>query len=184
MKKLTILIFTTIIHIGLFGQDIYFTKTGTVVFDSSTPLETIHAENKQVTSFLKTSNGELNFAALIKSFRFKNALMEEHFNENFIESSRFPKAVFKGKIVNWPEMDLSVEEEQEADVEGDLTLHGVTRKIEAKAILLPNNGKISGTSEFIVSAEDFGIEIPAVVRDKIAREVRVIININYEPYKK
>ena len=183
MKKLVITIFALIFSIVLFGQDIYFTKTGTVIFDSSTPLETIHAENKQVTSFLKTSDGELNFAALMKSFKFPNALMEEHFNENFIESSQFPKAVFKGRIVNWSEINLSSGEEESADIEGELTLHGVTKKITAKAKLHQQNGKITGRSEFVVSAEDFNIKIPALVRDKIAKVVQVTVDVTYEPYK-
>lgn len=185
MKKHALLIFAAIFYTGLlFGQDVYFTKSGTVIFDSSTPLETIHAENNQVTSFLKTIDGELNFAALIKSFKFKNALMEEHFNENFIESATFPKAVFKGKIRNWSAINLSKEENQQADIDGELTLHGVTKKIIAKANLHPQNGKISGSCKFVVSAEDFGIKIPALVREKIAKEVNVTVNISYEPYKK
>ncbi|WP_372776646.1 YceI family protein [Mangrovibacterium sp.] len=184
MKTLVFSIFLTLFATGLFGQEIYFTKTGTVIFDSSTPLETIHAENNQVTSFLKTTNGELNFAALMKSFKFKNALMEEHFNENFIESSKYPKAVFKGQIQNWSAIDLSKEEAHEANVEGELTLHGVTKKISTKAVLHPQNGKIAGTCDFVVSAEDFDIKIPALVRDKIAKEVKVTVNVNYEPYNR
>jgi polyisoprenoid-binding protein YceI len=183
MEKLIITIFALTFSTVLFGQDIYFTKTGTVIFDSSTPLETIHAENKQVTSFLKTSDGELNFAALMKSFKFPNALMEEHFNENFIESSQFPKAVFKGRIVNWSEINLSSGEEHSADIEGELTLHGVTKNITTKAKLHRQNGKITGRSEFVVSAEDFNIKIPTLVRDKIAKVVQVTIDVTYEPYK-
>lgn len=183
MKNTMMLIFALIFSTGLFGQEIYFTKTGTIIFDSSTPLETIHAENKQVTSFLNTSNGELNFAALIKSFKFPNALMEEHFNENFIESSQFPKAVFKGKILNWPEINLSKGEEQSVDLEGELTLHGVTKQVKAKAKLNRQNGKIKGRSEFVVSAEDFHIKIPALVREKIAKVVNVTVDVIYEPYK-
>jgi hypothetical protein len=183
MKTLTIFIFAMIFSTGIFGQDIYFTKTGTIIFDSSTPLETIHAENKQVTSFLKTSDGELNFAALIKSFKFPNALMEEHFNENFIESSQFPKAVFKGKILNWSEIDLSNGEEQSVETEGELTLHGVTKRITAKAKLQRQNGKINGSSEFVVSAEDFNIKIPALVRDKIAKVVNVTVDLVYERFE-
>ncbi len=184
MKKLLISILIVSFNFVLFGQDIYFTKTGTIIFDSSTPLETIHAENKQVSSFLKISNGELNFAALIKSFTFPNALMEEHFNENYIESSQFPKAVFKGNIINWSSIDITKEEEQEAQVEGQLTLHGVTKEIKTTALLKAQDGKINGISEFTVSAEDFGIKIPAVVREKIAKEVHVTVKVNYEPYKK
>lgn len=183
MEKYVILIFVLIFSTGLSGQDVYFTKTGTVIFDSSTPLETIHAENKQVTSFLKIADGELNFAALVKSFKFPNALMEEHFNENFIESSQFPKAVFKGRIVNWSEINLSSGKVQSGDVEGELTLHGITKRITAKTKLHKQNEKIIGSSEFVVSAEDFNIKIPALVRDKIAKVVQVTVDVTYEPYK-
>ncbi len=182
MKSTLLFILAFLFSAILYSQEIYYTKSGTVIFDSSTPLETIYARNDQVTSFLNTTNGELNFAALVRSFKFKNALMEEHFNENFIESAQYPRAVFKGRILNWQEIDLLNEEEQEADVEGELTLHGVTKKINPKAILHPQDGKISGSCEFIVSAEDFDIQIPAVVRDKIAREVKVMVKMNYEPY--
>jgi len=184
MKQMLLILLVAFFSFASFGQDVYFTKTGKVVFDSSTPLETIHAENKQVTSFLKTTNGELNFAGLIKSFKFKNALMEEHFNENYIESTKFPKVVFKGQILNWDAIDLAQEEVQNIDIEGELSLHGETKKLTTTGTLLPQNGKISGNCKFVVSAEDFGIEIPAVVRDKIAKEVNVSVEVVYEPYQR
>jgi hypothetical protein len=180
--KAKLLFILMAVSAGLYSQEIYYTKTGTIIFDSSTPLETIYAQNNQVTSFLNTSDGEMNFAALMRSFKFKNALMEEHFNENFIESAKYPRAVFKGKILNWQDIDLSRDEEQQAKIEGELTLHGVTKKIRPDATLHPRGGNIDGRCEFIVSAEDFDIHIPAVVRDKIAREVKVMVNVNYEPY--
>jgi len=184
MKPNILILLLVIFSVTSYGQDVYFTKTGTVIFDSSTPLETIHAENNQVTSFLKIADGELNFAGLIKSFKFKNALMEEHFNENYIESAKYPKAVFKGQILNWAAIDLDKEEAQEADLEGELTLHGVSKKITAKATLHPQNGEIQASCAFVVSAEDFEIKIPAVVRDKIAKEVSVSVNVNYEPFNR
>jgi hypothetical protein len=182
MKAKLLFILLIVFSASLYSQEIYHTRTGTIIFDSSTPLETIYAQNNQVTSFLNTSDGELNFAALMRSFRFKNALMEEHFNENFIESAKYPRAVFKGKILNWEVIDLTREEEQQAEIEGELTLHGVTKKISPNATLHPRGGKIDGRCDFIVSAEDFDIHIPAVVRDKIAREVKVMVSVNYEPY--
>ncbi|KAB2822794.1 MAG: YceI family protein, partial [Paludibacter sp.] len=184
MKQNLLIALAVLISTHLAGQDVFFTKTGTVVFDSSTPLETIHAENRQVTSFLKTSTGEINFAALVKSFKFQNALMEEHFNENYMESDQFAKAVFKGKIVNMDQIDTGKEEKQEADVEGELVMHGVTKKVTVKAYLLPQAGKITGTSEFIVLPEEFGIKIPSLVREKIAKEVKVSVVMNYEKYTK
>ena len=182
MKKNLLLILAVIFATSVFGQDIFYTKTGTVIFDASTPIEPIHGENNQVTGFLKTTNGELNFSALIKSFKFKNALMEEHFNENYIESDQYPKAVFKGTIVNFSQVDLSKQQEQEVTVEGDLTLHGITKKITTKAKLHPQNGKITGTAEFIVLVDDFDIKIPSAVKDKITQEVKVTVSMNYEPY--
>lgn len=183
MKKQALLAIAIFLNIGLFAQGIYFTKTGTVIFEGKTPFETIYAESKQVTSFLKTTNGELNFAALIKSFQFKNALMGEHFNENYIESSKYPKAIFKGKIVNWADIDLSKNEVQKANVEGELTLHGVTKKIMTDATLHPQKENIAGTCHFKVNPEEFGIRIPTIVRDKIAKEMTISVDVNYEPYK-
>ena len=182
MKSQLMFIGAILFSAGLYAQQMYYTKSGTVIFDSSTPLETIYARNDQVTSFLNASSGEINFAALVRSFKFKNALMEEHFNENFIESAKYPRAVFKGRILNWEEIDLSDEVEQEAGVEGELTLHGVTKTIHPRAVIHPRGELIEGRCEFIVSADDSDIRIPAVVRDKIAKEVKVIVEMNYEPY--
>ncbi len=182
MKSILLFVCAFFMLSGLYSQEIFYTKSGTIIFDSSTPLETIYARNNQVTSFLNTTEGEINFAALMRSFKFKNALMEEHFNENFIESAQYPRAVFKGRILNWQNVELSKEEEQEVDVEGELTLHGVTKKINPKAVLHPKGDKIFGRCNFIVSAEDFDIRIPAVVRDKIAKEVKVMVEMSYEPY--
>lgn len=184
MKKQTLLLLAILLNVGLFAQDIYFTKTGTVIFDGKTPFETIYAENNQVTSFLKTADGELNFAALVKSFKFKNALMEEHFNENYIESSKYPKAIFKGKIINWADIDLSKEVEQKATVEGKLTLHGVTKEVKSDAILHPQKGKIEGICNFEVVTEAFGIRIPNIVRDKIAKKINISVKVNYESYER
>lgn len=182
MKSILLFLLTFILSANVYSQGVFFTKSGTIIFDSSTPLETIYARNNQVSSFLNTSDGEINFAALVRSFKFKNALMEEHFNENFIESAKYPRAVFKGKILNWQDIDLDKEEAQEVEIEGELTLHGATKKITPKGTLHPQGEKISGHCEFIVSAEDFKIQIPSVVRDKIAREVKVTVDVIYEPY--
>ncbi len=183
MKNQALLLFTIFLNMGLFAQDIYYTKTGTIIFDGKTPFETIYAESNQVTSFLNTADGELNFAALIKSFQFKNELMGEHFNENYIESSIYPKAIFKGKIVNWTKIDLSKNEAQNVNVEGKLTIHGVTKDIKLEATLHPQKGNIVGICSFGVNPEEYGIRIPRIVRDKIAKVINVSINGSYEPFK-
>jgi hypothetical protein len=182
MQSKFVFLLAFVMYANLNAQEIYFTKSGTIIFDSSTPLETIYARNNQVTSFLNIETGEINFAALMRSFKFRNALMEEHFNENFVESAKYPRAVFKGKIMNWQNIQLDKDAEQEAEIEGELTLHGATKKIAPKGIIHPRGEKIYGRCEFIVSAEDFKIQIPSVVRDKIAREVKVTVDVIYEPY--
>lgn len=184
MKKNLLLFLALVLSTSIFAQKIYFTKTGKIVFDSTTPMENVHAENEQVTSFIKTTDGEINFAALIKSFKFRNALMEEHFNEDYIESDQYPKAVFKGKILDFSKVDLSKDEAQEVTVEGNLSLHGTTKKIKTKATLHPQKDKILAKAEFTVSPEDFNIKIPSIVREKIAKVINVSVDVTYQPYKK
>lgn len=184
MKKNLLLLIALAFSASAFTQNIYFTKTGKIVFDSTTPMENVHAENQQVTSFIKTTDGEINFAGLIKSFKFRNALMEEHFNEDYIESDKYPKAVFKGKILDFSKVDLTKDAAQEVTVEGDLTLHGTTKKITTKATLHPEKGKITAKTEFTVSPEDFNIKIPSIVREKIAKVINISVDVTYEPYKK
>lgn len=184
MKKNLLLVLALVLSANVFAQKIYFTKTGKIIFDSTTPLENVHAENEQVTSFIKTTDGEINFAALIKSFKFRNALMEEHFNEEYIESDQYPKAVFKGKILDFSKVDLSKDTPQEVTVKGDLTLHNTTKEITTKATLHPEKGKIMAKAKFTVSPEDFNIKIPSIVRGKIAKVITVDVDVTYEPYKK
>ncbi|HKJ41204.1 MAG TPA: YceI family protein [Sunxiuqinia sp.] len=184
MKKNLLLILAIVLSTGAFAQKIYFTKTGKIIFDSTTPMENVHAENEQVTSFIKTTDGEINFAALIKSFKFRNALMEEHFNEDYIHSDQYPKAVFKGKILDFSKVDLSKNEPQKVTVEGNLTLHGVTKKVSTTATIHPENDKILAKADFEVTPAEFGIKIPSIVREKIAKTINISADVTYQPYKK
>jgi len=168
----------------IYSQTTYFTKSGTIHFISKAALENNEATNNQAVSTLKPDNGELNFGVLIKSFKFKNALMEEHFNENYMESTKFPKATFKGKIDNLKDVNFAKEGKYNANVSGDLTIHGITKPITATAQMEVKNKNIVATSVIIVKPEDYGIKIPELVKDKIAKEVSVEININYEVMNK
>jgi polyisoprenoid-binding protein YceI len=105
--------------------------------------------------------------------------MEEHFNENYMESSKFPKATFKGKIANFDAKKLS-SIKSSYDLEGDLTIHGVTKKIKTKLNLVLNGGKIIATSLISVKPQDYNIEIPSLVKDKIAENVKISINFILE----
>lgn len=159
----------------IFAQKM-MTRTGEIKFEASMPaFEEIAATNNTVSCILDEATGDFVALALVKAFKFKAPLMEEHFNENYMESSKFPKATFKGKIANFDAKKLS-SKKTEFDLEGDLTIHGVTKKIKTKLALVLNAGKITATSLILVKPQDYNIEIPSLVKDKIAENVKISIN--------
>jgi hypothetical protein len=159
----------------------YMTKNGYIGFYSHTPLEDIKADNNQVAAVLDISTGEFVFQVLVKSFRFPKALMELHFNENYMESDKFPRSVFKGKITNLSNVKFSESGTYEVTVEGDLSMHGVTNRISAKGNLEVLQGEIKANSKFIIVPEDYKINIPGVVRDNIAKTIEVTVAIKLTP---
>lgn len=176
MKTATILIFCFLaVNIG-FSQKI-MTRIGEIKFEASMPaFEEIAAKNNTVSAILDLSTGDFAALALVKAFKFKVPLMEEHFNENYMESSKFPKSTFKGKILNFDASKLSAKK-TDYDLEGDLTIHGVTKKIKTKIALVMSYGKITATSNLTVKAKDYAIEIPSLVKSKIAEDVKIAINL-------
>ena len=169
---------------NLFGQATYFTKTGKIDFFSSTPMEDIEAVNNEVNSFLNIEKNELVFAVLIKGFKFQKALMQEHFNENYMESDKFPKAQFKGNIVDFDAANFKKDGEYIVNVKGDLTIHGVTKSVIIPGVISVKAGKISATSKFKVKCADYDIKIPSVISNKISEEIDVNVDIKYELYEK
>jgi polyisoprenoid-binding protein YceI len=159
----------------------HITKSGYIEFYGKTPLEEIKAGNNQVASILDATTGEIVFQVLMKSFHFERALMEEHFNENYVESEKFPKSVFKGRITNLSDIDFAKPGVYTAQVEGDLTLHNITKKISQAGTIEITTDGIVAKSNFKIKPEDYNIQIPAVVRDKIAKEMDVTINMKYNP---
>ena len=184
MKKLvgTILI-ATIFTLSVSAQT-YITRSGRITFFSRAPVENIEANNNEVTSILDTKKGEFAFIALIKSFKFKKALMEEHFNENYLESNTFPKANFKGTITDLSKANFSNDGTYPVTVKGDLTIHGVTKNIEVPGTITVSQGKISAASKFTVKVKDYNIKIPATVVNNIAETVTITVDCKYDPFKK
>jgi len=166
------------------AQERYFTKSGQIVFFSSTSIEDIRAVNDQVTSYLDIKTGELVFSVLIRSFTFDKALMQEHFNENYVESDKYPKATFEGRIIDFAPLDVSKSGTVEVKVSGKLAIHGITREIEVSATLSTYPGKITAKSDFYINPEEFGIRIPQVVRKNIAEKIAVNVLMFYIPFKK
>jgi len=181
MKRLiTLILFSTISILG-FSQSVFMTRNGQVSFFSKTPMENIEGTNNEVTSMIDTSKGDIVFAVLVKSFRFEKALMEEHFNENYLESTKFPKATFQGKFTNTQSINFSKDGTYTATVEGDLTMHGIKQRQTATGTITVTNGKISAVSTFTIKLVDYKIERPSLVADKISETIEIRVNCQYEP---
>lgn len=178
MKFTTTLLLSLILLLPAKAQR-YMTKTGHISFYSHTPLEDIRANNNQVASVVDLSTGEIVFQVLIKSFKFEKALMEEHFNENYLESDKYPRSTFKGKIITPALSELNREGKREVTVEGDLNLHNVTRKITVTGTIESSDGSLAAFSKFNINPEDYDIEIPSVVRDNIAKTIEVTVDLKY-----
>ncbi len=156
------------------GQETYRTESGTITFDASTPLEDIHAVNKKVNTVIK-DNGEIASLLLVREFEFRKKLMQEHFNENYIESHKYPKAYFVGKIASF-DPDEITEEPVSFELSGDLTLHGVTRPIMAELNIRREGESLSMETTFMVRTEDFKIKVPRLLFKKIAEEIQVEVS--------
>ena len=159
----------------------YISKTGHVWLFSHTPMEEIEAHTHQAASILDASTGEIIFSMLIKGFEFKTTLMQEHFNENYMESDKIPKAGFKGKITNLTSINFKKDGTYPAEVSGDLTIHGVTKPITAKGTIEVKGKIVTVKAKFEVVPKDYGIKIPSLVESKIAKEIDVNIDTSYNP---
>lgn len=180
MKKVLFILALAVATLSLDAQKL-MTRNGYTGFFSHTPMEDIKADNNQVASVLDTSTGELVFQVLVKSFHFEKALMEEHFNENYMESDKFPKSTFKGKITNLSAVNFTKDGKYDVTVEGDLNMHDVTNKVSVKGTVEVAGGKVSASSKFNIAPEDYKINIPGVVREKIAKNLEITVQIKYEP---
>jgi hypothetical protein len=183
-KTIVNTVLLTLIAIAGYSQGKYFTKSGKVTFYSKAPLENIEAKNYKALSILDKNTGEVEVSVLMKAFEFEKALMQEHFNENYTESDKYPKSVFRGTISDLATIDFAKDGKYNTTVAGKLTLHGETRDISTPVVLNINNGKISAALEFKIVLANFKISIPALVKDKIGKEVMIMMEISYEVFKR
>jgi polyisoprenoid-binding protein YceI len=155
---------------------LYSTRSGFVGFYSKTALEDIKAENNQAYAIIDAGKQELAFQLLCKGFVFPKELMQEHFNENYVESDKYPKATFSGAYTG--QVQLNKDGVYKVTIKGNLTLHNTSKAIETPATIEVKNGHLLGQAEFRVKPEDFNINIPSLVRDKIDKEMTVKVNID------
>jgi YceI-like domain len=153
-----------------------YTKNGLISFFSSTPMEDIKAENNQVLCVLNTQTGELQFSLLNKGFHFAKALMEEHFNENYIESNKYPKSTFKGTVADIAKLTVDKDGTYPVTVSGDMTMHGVTKAVTVSGSVVVKGGKATVNSKFKVKLADYNISIPSAVKSNISESIEITVN--------
>lgn len=177
-KFLIVLIF--LISTQIFSQEKYLTKEGYISFFSHSLVEDIKAENYQVLSIIDTKTGEIAVQLLMRSFMFKKALMQEHFNESYVESYKYPKATLKGVISNFNSLE---NKNNVVEIIGTLALHGEEKEIKTLAKIEILEGQINLSGDFMVEVADFKIKIPTVVRNNIAKKIKVSFDLHHKPYK-
>lgn len=176
-----LLLISLLVSSKSFGQ-LYSTQTGETSFFSETPIENINALNKTVGAIINTATNEIAVSMKMSAFEFPNKLMQEHFNENYMESEKFPTGTFKGKIVE--PIDYTKNGIYDVTAKGQLNIHGVTLPRDLKGKLIVENQKISLISNFDVKLSDHKIDIPKIVFDKIAEVISVKTKYNFIPYVK
>lgn len=179
MKRTFTLLAGLALMISVQAQSIYSTKTGKISFYSNAALEDITAKNSEVESKLSPSSGQIVFMLLIKGFQFENQLMEDHFNENYMESSKYPKSDFKGYITNIKDIDFKTDGTYPAKVKGSLTIHGVTKEVESAGTIEVKGGKPTAKAKFKVALKDYGIG-GAMIGKKIAENIEITVNCQYD----
>ncbi len=186
LLKYSILFFLLFCFLGnkLEAQARFFTRTGEVSFYSKAPLEDIKAINKQLSCIYDINENRIIAKVLIKAFKFDKALMQEHFNENYLESDKYPKAIFKGKVLGNLKNHDKQNWQQSVFIEGSLTIHGVSRSIKEKANLSMNNGELSVKTVFYINISDYEIDIPSTVINNISEKVKISVNFKMKELKK
>lgn len=184
MKKISALFAAVFLVAAASGQK-YYTKNGQINFDatSTSSPEKIEGINRSATCVVDTKSGNMQIAVLMKGFGFERALMEEHFNENYVESHKYPKAEFRGDLKDLDKIDFSKNGTHSVKVKGKLTMHGESKELEADAKLMIQEGKIKATTEFNVLLADFKIAIPGLVADKVSKTARIGVSCALEPLK-
>lgn len=184
MKKLLITTLSIFLISKITQAQLYKGKqdASTISFFSKSPLEDIDATNKKATVVLKTTTNDVQFGIPMISFKFPKPLMEEHFNENYVESTKYPTCIFKGKINET--IDFTKDGEHKVSVKGALTLHGVTKEIETTGTLIIKGLEIFMVSAFKIKTSDYNIKVPSLYVKNIAELIDVKVNAVLEPFVK
>lgn len=178
MKKILISMVCLVFSTVAFSQKM-MTRSGEIKFDATVPgaMDPVIATSNTVSSIFDKTTGELVVQGLVKSFKFKSPLMEEHFNENYMESDKLPKTSFKGKIVGYDGKTGSYE------IDGDLTIHGVTNKVKTKVTVTNASGKVGVAGTFTVKLKDYKLDVPAMAKKTLAETAKISLKLELEDKK-
>ncbi|MDB5134825.1 MAG: polyisoprenoid-binding protein [Mucilaginibacter sp.] len=180
MKYISIILFV-VLTINQAGQDLYTCKNVKVTLFSGALIEDIKAETSAGISVYNALTGELDFSVGISTFQFEKAFMQQHFNSDYMESDKYPRAIFKGKIQE--HVDITKDGTYTVNAGGELTVHGVTQKRTIQGSLTVKNGVIYMASEFMVKCADHHIDIPQILFYHIAESIKIKVSATYNSYK-
>jgi hypothetical protein len=180
MKYICIILFIWL-NVNNVGQDLYTCKNARISLFSAALIEDIKAESPAGVSVYNATTGELDFSVPISTFQFDKAFMQQHFNSDYMESDKYPRAIFKGKIEE--HVDITKEGTYTVNAAGELTVHGVTQKRTIQGSLTIKNGIIYMASEFMVKCADHNIDIPQILFYHIAESIKITVSATYSPYK-
>lgn len=181
MKYISLILLAWMSITNQAGQDLYACKNARISLFSSAPIEDIKALSQAGTSVYNAATGELQFSVAIRSFQFEKSLMQDHFNSDYMESDKFPRAAFKGKVNE--HVDITKDGSYPITTSGDLTVHGVTKQRTVSGNLTIKGGVITMTSEFMVKCADHKIEIPQIVFHNIAESIKMNVSATYSDIK-
>jgi hypothetical protein len=182
MKKLLLTSFAALLLSTGFSQR-YLTKTGTVFFNAGTGLEEIEGTNKSTVAVFDAITGQMQFSIMINGFEFKSQLMQDHFHENYMETGKFPKSTFKGKITNISKVNFAKDGAYPVNVEGILEIHGIQKEVKTVGTFNVVGENVAANAEFVVVLADYGILIPRVVSDKLSKTATIKVNCFFNKFK-
>ena len=180
MRKIITAITFLMLGFIIQAQDKYFSKAGDISFYSKAPLEDIEAHSKGGIAIFEPGTSEVVARISIKSFQFEKKLMQEHFNENYLESDKYPRGEFKGKLRGFDLESFFESDGAEYELEGDLSIHGETNRISTKMFLKPIGNSIHVSGVFKIKVKDYNIKIPSMVIKNIAEEIEITLEFKLD----
>jgi len=163
------------------AQERFLTRTGHIKFFSAAPMENIEAHNHQVTAVVD-AGGEIAFKVIMKSFDFEKAAMQEHFNKQYLHTDKYPEAKFEGRITNMSSVNLKNDGSYPVQVDGKMTIHGVTKTIKQSGTIVVKGGNVVANAKFPIKLADYEVKVPSDFSKKISETVEITVDCTLAPY--